>query len=340
MLCLQEGGVGSDDKREPESNVCVESAVRVYGFNESQQMPINCNAHLSRQHSSSSTTACEIGSVSNIGEGNLLDKMSSGKYEASLKDRLEHEPPPGTGNQMVTDRCTKVVSDGTNQVKPGMAGEDIAVEEVSTRETEKTTDCYRHHGANLNSCSEGSSSQICGVASSSPLTNGGGGAIDGNDISAERYFFPVDPLPEEDVGLVRKLMTSNMSAPTENRFQDTSPNLELALGAETKTLLQGAPTFLVGKEDQKIIRNLCAPEAATRGEDDDVSAALSLSLSFPFPDEEPTGKSLSKSEQLLPEPGHVNTSLLLFGLEGQVENRRPTLHSGHNSVSQGRDRFL
>lgn len=274
-------------------------------------MPINCNAHLSRQHSSSSTTACEIGSVGNIGEGNLLDKMSSGKYEASLKDRLEQESPPGTGNQMVTDRCTKVVSDGTNQVKPGMAAEDIAVEEVSTREKEKT-DCYRHHGANRNSCSEGSSSQICGVASSS-LTNGGGGAIEGNDISAERYFFPVDPLPEEDVGLVRKLMTSNMSAPTEDRFQDTSPNLELALGAETKTLLQGPPTFLVGQEDQKIIRNLCAPEAATRGEADDVSAALSLSLSFPFPDEEPTGKSSSRSEQLLPEPGHVNTSLGLRG---------------------------
>lgn len=297
-------------------------------------MPINCNAHLSRQHSSSSPTACEMGSV-----GNLLDKMSSGKYEASLKDRLEHESPPGTGTQIVADRSTKVVSDGTNQVKPGMAAEDIAVEEVSTREKEKT-DCYRHHGANLNSSSEGSSSQICGVASSSPLTNGGGGAIDGNDISAERYFFPVDPLPEEDVGLVRKQMTSNMSAPTEDRFQDTSPNLELALGAETKTLLQGPPTYLVGKEDQKIIRNLCGPEAATRGEDDDVSAALSLSLSFPFPEEEPTGKSLSKSEQLLPEPGHVNTSLLLFGLEGQVENRRTPLHSGHNSVSQGRDRFL
>ncbi|XP_039034089.1 LOW QUALITY PROTEIN: uncharacterized protein LOC120170160 [Hibiscus syriacus] len=116
--------------------------------------------------------------------------------------------------------------------------------------------------------------------------------------SSERFFFPV--------GSHRAMEF----LPVKDEGQVVSPNLELALGAETRTPNKGILPFLVGTEDKSDNRD----KVTGKEEVDDVSAAsLSLSLSFPFPETERNAKSVSKTEQLFPESSHVNTSLLLFG---------------------------
>jgi hypothetical protein len=102
------------------------------------------------------------------------------------------------------------------------------------------------------------------------------------------------------------------SSNDEDKVHDGIPNLELALGAETKSPNKGILPFfgLVEKNDNQ---NKPPDKVLNKEEDDGVSASLSLSLSFPFPDKEQTVKPVSKTEQLVPERRHVNTSLLLFG---------------------------
>ncbi|KAL0358793.1 UNVERIFIED_CONTAM: hypothetical protein Sangu_0728700 [Sesamum angustifolium] len=97
-----------------------------------------------------------------------------------------------------------------------------------------------------------------------------------------------------------------------DRFNDRAPNLELALGAEIKPLSLGTRSVLVSKVDQTVNEEHIREEARSKA-DDDVSASLSLSLSFPFPEKELSTKPAPKTEQLVSEREHVNTSMLLFG---------------------------
>ncbi|KAL4319702.1 hypothetical protein GQ457_18G008460 [Hibiscus cannabinus] len=110
------------------------------------------------------------------------------------------------------------------------------------------------------------------------------------DMKRGEKFFPVD------LHHARELQMGNNSEPwkelsikDENRVQDASPNLELALGAETRppTPNKGILPFFVGKADKSGYQDR-PPDKETGKEDeeDDVSASLSLSLSFPFPEKD------------------------------------------------------
>ncbi|KAK7258172.1 hypothetical protein RIF29_32675 [Crotalaria pallida] len=111
----------------------------------------------------------------------------------------------------------------------------------------------------------------------------------------ERTFFPVKGSHEY-----------------EDQFQAGIPNLELALGGETKQPHKGILPFFVGaldkKDKQEKPQDLVADDEPT---DDNVAASLSLSLAFPSSNQEHINP-VSKTEHL-PDGHHVNTSLLLFG---------------------------
>ncbi|XP_061354417.1 protein PARALOG OF AIPP2-like isoform X2 [Gastrolobium bilobum] len=128
----------------------------------------------------------------------------------------------------------------------------------------------------------------------------------------ERTFFPIGTQNISDSQSMLNSMSLKGLPEFEDRFQDGIPNLELALGGETKALPPPAPKamlpFLVGAVDRKNNR----PDSLADGkEDDGVAASLSLSLSVPSSNKEHS-KAASKAE-LLPDGHRVNTSLFLFG---------------------------
>ncbi|CAL1361857.1 unnamed protein product [Linum trigynum] len=123
--------------------------------------------------------------------------------------------------------------------------------------------------------------------------------------TAERYFFPVDS---------HSILWKGGSSASRREGQSSSPNLELALGGETKLPpTKGILPFIVGMVDKNTTdknKLLPPPPAAAvekvmadKEQEDGVSASLSLSLSFPFQDKEQTVKPpvVQKTEQLLPE---------------------------------------
>lgn len=131
--------------------------------------------------------------------------------------------------------------------------------------------------------------------------------------TTERYFFPVDSHRVKDFQLGgNSIPLPGYSSNNEDRFCDGVPNLELALGAETKSPNKGILPFLVGMAEKNNNLNKPPDKITDKEEEDGVSASLSLSLSFPFPDKEQTVKPVSRAEQLLPDRHHVNTSLFLF----------------------------
>ncbi|XP_031257241.1 uncharacterized protein LOC116115221 isoform X3 [Pistacia vera] len=132
--------------------------------------------------------------------------------------------------------------------------------------------------------------------------------------TTERYFFPVDS-HVKDLQLGSNPMPwKALSSKDEDQFRDGFPNLELALGAEKKPPNKGMLPFFVGSVDKNNNQDKPPDKVTDKGKEEDVSASLSLSLSFPFPDkEQQTVKPVPKTEQLLPERRHVNTSLFLFG---------------------------
>nr|DAD18118.1 TPA_asm: hypothetical protein HUJ06_019581 [Nelumbo nucifera] len=131
--------------------------------------------------------------------------------------------------------------------------------------------------------------------------------------ATERHFFPIDLGPAKDCksrGTLEPLQV--LSSTNEDIMGSEVPNLELALGAEKRPRKQAIFPWLVGIADKRNNRDKF-PDPVTNNNDDDVSASLSLSLAFPFSNKEQTVKPVSKTEQLLPDARHVNTSLFLFG---------------------------
>ncbi|XVF42866.1 hypothetical protein PTKIN_Ptkin01aG0400300 [Pterospermum kingtungense] len=131
--------------------------------------------------------------------------------------------------------------------------------------------------------------------------------------SSGRFFFPVDSYH------VRELRFGDNSKPRkelsvkdEHRVHDSSPSLELALGAEMRPPNKGILPFFVEKVDKNDNQDRPLDKVIGKEEEAGVSASLSLSLSFPFPEKDENMKSDSRTEQLLPERHPVNTSLLLF----------------------------
>ncbi|XP_027159396.1 uncharacterized protein LOC113760860 isoform X2 [Coffea eugenioides] len=325
-----EEGVESDQMIEQELQTSAESTQRVSGFCRSQETPLDQNSHLNQLHAShyfGESLACAggIGSVGNIGTGDISENMGSTRHQPRPEDgSLNKVSSSGIQNEIVKDnygncllvdcgqRMPQAAYASRSQVQSGVAVDNISIEEVRTSKKQKTH-------VESSSSSEGLVAEIRGGHSGLPVqATGSDEAFDGCDLqkikgNAERYFFPVDPEPGKDVGLVGKLMQWKMSRSEEDRLQDRAPNLELALGAESKPMTQGTPMFLVGKGGKKINQDHCSSVAAAKGDEEDISASLSLSLSFPFPDKEQNMKSLSNSEQLMPERRRVNTSLLLYG---------------------------
>uniref|UniRef100_A0A2P2M0K8 Zinc finger PHD-type domain-containing protein n=1 Tax=Rhizophora mucronata TaxID=61149 RepID=A0A2P2M0K8_RHIMU len=129
--------------------------------------------------------------------------------------------------------------------------------------------------------------------------------------TTEKSFFPVDSNCAKDFWVGNKSMAwKEPSSKDEDCSHDGAPNLELALGAETKSSSRGNLPFFVRMVEKNHDWNKPLDKVAEEVEEDGVSASLSLSLSFPFPDKEQTAKPVSKTE-LLPERHRVNTSLLL-----------------------------
>lgn len=73
----------------------------------------------------------------------------------------------------------------------------------------------------------------------------------------------------------------------QNMLQDRLPDLELALGAESKQKTRAIQQVMVDKQERKITEEYILDEAALE-EEDDVSSTLSLSLSYPLAKEERT----------------------------------------------------
>ncbi|KAK9994121.1 hypothetical protein SO802_023824 [Lithocarpus litseifolius] len=131
--------------------------------------------------------------------------------------------------------------------------------------------------------------------------------------NSERYFFPLGSHRAKDFGIGDNTMLwKKHPLDEDNKIHDVVPNLELALGAETKPANKGMLPFLGGTVGKKNNQEK-APDKVIEVEDDGDSASLSLSLSFPFPDKEQTVKPVSKTEQLLSDRPNLNTPLLLFG---------------------------
>ncbi|XP_042985034.1 uncharacterized protein LOC122313832 isoform X9 [Carya illinoinensis] len=131
--------------------------------------------------------------------------------------------------------------------------------------------------------------------------------------SHERYFFPVDSHRASDFRSRENSMPWEKLPPDDDdKLHDGVPNLELALGAETKPASKGMLPFFVGEVGRKNNQDK-APDKAKEQDEDGVSASLSLSLSFPFQDKELTVKPVSKTEQPLPERNNLSNSRLLFG---------------------------
>ena len=132
--------------------------------------------------------------------------------------------------------------------------------------------------------------------------------------SSERFFFQVDSCRAGKFRLGDNPKPwKELSLKDEDRVHDAFPNLELALGAETRLPNKGILPLFVGTVDKNDNQDRPQDKVTGKQEEDAVSASLSLSLSFPFPEKERNVKSVSKTEQLLPKRHPVNTSLPLFG---------------------------
>ncbi|KAI4295253.1 hypothetical protein L6164_035319 [Bauhinia variegata] len=129
----------------------------------------------------------------------------------------------------------------------------------------------------------------------------------------ERTFFPVDAHNKNEFQLRENSCVRKGPYEDEDQLHDGIPNLELALGGDTKPPHKGMLPFFVGVVDKKNKQGKARDGLTDDEEEDDgVAASLSLSLSFPSSNKE-RAKPVSKAEQLLPDGRHVNTSLLLFG---------------------------
>ncbi|KAI9377259.1 hypothetical protein POPTR_019G041900v4 [Populus trichocarpa] len=139
-----------------------------------------------------------------------------------------------------------------------------------------------------NSLSGSFTSQTCDLGSSSSVEERSYDKASAEKVileglgTSERYFFPVDSHHVKDSRLPAIFMPWN-SSNDEDRVRDGIPNLELALGAETKSPNKRILPFF-GMAEKNHIQNKPPDKVMNKEEEDGVSASLSLSLSFPFPD--------------------------------------------------------
>lgn len=193
--------------------------------------------------------------------------------------------------KMPWNKVNGTLEDGENSSKTGFGG---TYGRYSSGCRDSFNDSFTSFGNDLGSCSS-VEDKGCEAASDEKIIREDLGTM-------ERTFFPVNISDSHSMSL-KGLHGYG------DRFEDGIPNLELALGGETKPpppppTPKGMLPFLDGAVDRKNNR----PDSLADGQEDDVAAAsLSLSLSFPS-----SNKEQAKAE-LLPDGHHVNTPFLLFG---------------------------
>ncbi|KAG8647945.1 uncharacterized protein LOC110622611 isoform X4 [Manihot esculenta] len=273
----------------------------------------------------------------------MVDSVDTGrneaKFERNLNEdsmRVDAEASSGTDLNIKGLDCWQ-----SSSRKRAYLELSETVPEISNREGQKlpsdTVDrdniskklkpgfCERYGCSSLRegiSSSVGFASQICDSGSRSSIEEKCcEQAVDEKVIledmgTTERYFFPLDSRRVKDSrlgGNSNSMPWKECSSNDEIQLHDGVPNLELALGAESKPPNKGILPFFVGMLEKNNTQNKTPDNVTDKEEEDGVSASLSLSLSFPFPEKEQTVKPVSKTEQLLHKRRHVNTSLLLFG---------------------------
>lgn len=124
----------------------------------------------------------------------------------------------------------------------------------------------------------------------------------------ERTFFPVDTRNKLNSGMVVNRESLNGPGEYVDRFEVGIPNLELALGGETKPSHKGMLPFFVGAVDKK--NN---PEKTPHIERDDENVAASLSLSLSFPSSSKDNIKPVTKDEPLPDGHNAKSPFLLFG---------------------------
>lgn len=169
-------------------------------------------------------------------------------------------------------------------------------------------------------CTDLSSSRDCSwrqdETSSSQISERYDGSCDetvtGTVGDAQRSFFPiVNPFPVKHGGSSDSSITWKGALPENGEsLKESCPNLELALGAETKSPRNSIPSFLINKVNNQY--QSPGRVAASQAEENDASTAPSLSLSFPFRDTDQVKQPINKAEKFLTGSRRANP-VLLFG---------------------------
>lgn len=203
-----------------------------------------------------------------IPSGISLDYRSTDERAPLVRDTMNEDPTKNvlSSSGVNHNKRSHSASSGTNQATPSFSHTNNFVEEAHCNKKWKPTSSGSYEGNDQTSTLEGS----------------------GN---AEKFFFLVDPQPIGNIGSPIQWKVPNPLQ--DNQFHNKVPNLNLALGAETKPEI---PPFLAGKVEKKIMEDSTADSAATKAKEEDASASLSLSLSFPFPDKAVQSSSVSKTE--------------------------------------------
>ncbi|XP_050385858.1 uncharacterized protein LOC126802292 isoform X2 [Argentina anserina] len=253
----------------------------------------------------------------------ILEKLNIDRDESrQLRELTGFDGSKEMDTAFLTDSTTKVNSCQSNtRIHPHIDLSETAASSTTSQEMPwNVVNTIQRDGQNDRKKSKLDSSELQGFSTSKaiPITSAEGKnsleecdeKVIPEDLgTTERHFFPVESRNIQDFQMdSNSLPWKNFALGNEDKL-DGFPSLELALRAEAKPPSKGSLPFFVGLGDER--DNYDRPLEKTLGEEeDDASASLSLSLSFPFPDKE---QPVKKSEQLLPERHHVNTSLLLFG---------------------------
>ncbi|XP_075647763.1 protein PARALOG OF AIPP2 isoform X4 [Castanea sativa] len=237
-----------------------------------------------------------------------LEKDVINHRKRSYLDLSEKAPPTsiGTSQKMPWNEVSNIFIDGESTGKRLKTGFSITCGHGSgSRGRSSRNDNFASQVVDPGSCSS-VEEKTCDEACDEKV-------IPEDTGNSERYFFPLGSHRAKDFGIGDNTMPwKKHPLDEDNKIHDVVPNLELALGAETKPANKGMLPFLGGTVGKKNNQEK-VPDKVIEVEDDGDSASLSLSLSFPFPDKEQSVKPVSKTEQLLSDRPNLNTPLLLFG---------------------------
>nr|XP_011470119.1 PREDICTED: uncharacterized protein LOC101314703 isoform X3 [Fragaria vesca subsp. vesca] len=253
----------------------------------------------------------------------ILEKVNHRDEFKQVRELKRDDGSKETETTLVTDLTTRVNSCQSNSRHPLIDLSETAASSATNQEMPwNVVNTIQRDGQSESKKPKLDSSELHGFSTSKSVTSTSAEEkscteecdekVIPEDLgTTERHFFPVESRNIQEFRMDNSLPWKNFSSGKEDK-SDGFPSLELALRAETKSPSKGNLPFFVGLGDERDNQDRHLEKTAGEKEDD-ISASLSLSLSFPFPDEEQPVKPVTKSEQLVPERHHVNTSLLLFG---------------------------